>query len=122
MRQTFVVYLSSSPRPINEILNPNLINLEGVFSSEFESMTENPVHLETLEKSRALLIRQIRTALTKKEKAFLISLKKGDPDYSLLPFNNLDKLPGIQWKLLNIRKMSKHKRAEMLSKLESILY
>lgn len=121
-RQAFIVYLASSSRPIHELLNPNLLDIQNQFTSEFENMTEIPIDATTLKEARLNLINQIKTSLSQPEKEFLLSLKSGEPDYSLLPFKNIDKLPGIQWKLLNIRKMPNQKRASMYQVLKETLY
>lgn len=39
----------------------------------------------------------------------------------LLSLKNLDQLPLLQWKLINIRKMDKAKRQKMVDKLKAVL-
>jgi hypothetical protein len=39
----------------------------------------------------------------------------------LLGLEGVEKLPAIQWKLANIRKMNTRKHAEMLAKLREVL-
>ena len=63
----------------------------------------------------------IATKLTDTERKFLLSVKKGQPQFSLLPFDNLDKLPALKWKGINIQKMSSDKARLMLAKLEAVL-
>ena len=48
IRQAFVIYLVCSPRPIHELLNPNLVILKDVYEHEFVNMTEEHVSLEEL--------------------------------------------------------------------------
>lgn len=84
-------------------------------------MTEQEVSLEELIKVREHYITQLKTGLSSNEKHFLISLKQGQPDWSLLGVPNVDKLPAVQWKLLNIRKMTTKKRDEQLGKLKGKL-
>ncbi len=55
------------------------------------------------------------------ERKFLLSIKTGQPDYSLMPFDNLADLPALKWKLINIQKMDKNKHARMLDELKSVL-
>ncbi len=50
-----------------------------------------------------------------------MSFKKGDPDWSLLPFENIDQLPSVKWKILNLEKMDRMKRLEAFEKLERSL-
>ena len=66
-------------------------------------------------KPRHEALREIHGTLLsiKNEKQFLVSLKRGEPEWDRLGIEHLAKLPAIQWKLINIRKMEpeKHKRA-----------
>ena len=52
---------------------------------------------------------------------FLISLKKGSPDYGLINIKCVDKLPAVQWKLMNIKKMPSKTHKKALNKLRSVL-
>lgn len=84
-------------------------------------MTEVPVSLESLLYTRELLIQTVNQSLSDSERDFLISVKKGEPDYALMPFKDLDIFPALRWKLINIRKMHKDKHTAMLHKLVSVL-
>ena len=121
IRQAFVIYLVCSPRPIHELLNPNLVILKEVYEHEFVNMTEEIVALDELLAARELLIKTISDELTDNERKFLLSIKTGQPDYSLMPFDNLEYLPALKWKLINIQKMDKTKHSKMLDKLKSVL-
>jgi len=67
------------------------------------------------------IIKILRKELTDNERKFLISLKEGEPDYTLMPFDNLQKLPALQWKLINIHNMPPKKHRIMLEKLKKVL-
>jgi len=121
IRQAFVIYLVCSPRPMHELLQPNLIVLKNIYDNEFINMTEVPVSLESLLETREMLIKTINQNLSNNEKDFIFSMKKGSPDYSLTPFDHLDELPALKWKLMNIRKMDKNKHTDMLNKLALVL-
>ena len=43
---------------------------------------------------------------------FLMHLKSGTPNWSLLPIENIEHLPGIQWKLQNVNKIPDDKKNE----------
>ena len=77
--------------------------------------------IDELQTTRQQLFGLIPGILSDNEKQFLISLKKGEPDWSLLPVGHIDKLPSIQWKLHNIRKLEEKKRKDQLQKLEKVL-
>ena len=121
LRQTFVVYLACDSRPMNELLNPNRLDISSLYVKEFNRMTTEPVLLDDLIYVREKLINELLISLTKNEKNFLLSIKEGEPDYSLLPFPDLDQLPALQWKIFNVRKMSKSKRSTVLNKLKDVL-
>lgn len=115
--QAFVVYLASHDRPMNELLDPPRHDIRGVFENEFRGMTSHPVACEDLEAARESYIAAIDEALTQSERQFLFSLKLGEPDWTLLPIAGIDKLPAVQWKLLNIRRMSVDKRKQSAERL-----
>jgi predicted nucleotidyltransferase component of viral defense system len=113
IRKAFIVYLISHPRPIAELLKPILKNLQGVYSGEFITMTQQPVSLQALIDTRATLIALINESFTRDEKQFLLSFKRKQPDWPLLGLTDVENLPAIRWKLQNLNTMSveKHQRA-----------
>lgn len=118
IRKAFVVYLASHDRPINELLDPTRKDIRRVYESEFAGMTIKGVGYEDLIGARETLIQTLKEELTEGEKAFLVSLKKGQPDWNALAIQGIEKLPALQWKLMNIEKMSDRKRADSLEKLK----
>jgi len=120
-RTAFVVYLSSHPHPMNELLKPNLKEIEPLFYSQFQGMTNIPVELTELSDTREQLIRLINKDLTEVERRFLVSIKLNKPDWSLIDIQNIEQLPAIQWKLQNIQKMDKKKQQEAVDKLKDVL-
>jgi serine/threonine protein kinase len=67
------------------------------------------------------LIKKILKQLTTNERKFLLSVKEGEPDWSLIPIPGIEKLPGIAWKGINIKKMEPKKKIEALEKLKKAL-
>jgi len=114
----FIVYLISSNQPISKLLSPNLIELKEIFESQFVGMTTAPIKLEVLTKTRVELINLIQNRLTDNHKEFLLSFKSGNPDWGLLPFENVKNLPSVKWKMINLEKMDKKKRDEAFEKLK----
>jgi predicted nucleotidyltransferase component of viral defense system len=121
IRIAFVGYLISHSRPMNELLNPNAIDLKEIYTNEFDGMTIEPVGLDELINIQKKLSGLLLKDLTDKEKEFLITFKKGDPQWDLMPIAHLKDLPAVQWKLLNIKKMGEAKHQEMIRKLEEVL-
>ena len=110
IRRAFVVFLASHDRPMNELLTPNRQSLNRIYEEQFRGMTLAPVSLLVLEQTREQLIAKINTELTVPEREFLLSVKQMNPQWELLGFPGLEKLPGPQWKLYNLRKMDADKR------------
>lgn len=121
IRKAFVVYLAGHPRPMNEVIEPTLLDIKTLFDGAFHGMTDEVVTLEELTAARGRLIALLKAGLTGEEKSFLVSLKEGTPDWKLLGVAGADKLPAIQWKLQNIRKMDAGKRLEQLKRLKDKL-
>lgn len=121
IRSAFVVYLASSDRPMYELLSPNWLDQVNLFTNAFQGMTRIPIEYDQLIAARSRLLNDILTQLTEKEKQFLVSLKMGRPDYTLMPYPHLDQLPALRWKLLNIQKISRIKQQKMIDKLKKLL-
>lgn len=119
IRKAFLVYLISHDRPMHEILRPNLQNIDLIFEREFLGMTSEPIALEVLIKTRESLIEQIHATVTQEEKEFLMSFKRGEPNWSLLGVTGVEALPAVQWKLKNIKTMTNERKELMLKKLEN---
>lgn len=121
IRRTFIVYLVSHNRPISELLQPNLKDLSQLYLSEFADMSKKNVSLESLNETRLKLIETIRKNLSSNEKDFLVSFKKGEPEWQLLGLDGVSDLPAILWKQQNLAKMPRRKHKIALQKLEEIL-
>jgi predicted nucleotidyltransferase component of viral defense system len=52
IRKAFIVYLVSHSRPMHELLNPNRLDIENTFKTQFEGMVNVPVKLQELLDSR----------------------------------------------------------------------
>lgn len=121
IRRAFVVYLASHDRPMNELLKPKWKDIKSVFEKEFKGMTLEPVDLKDLLETRDELLNLIHKGLTNSEKRFLLSLKDGEPDWNLLGLPNIERLPGLRWKLENIRRMNTKKRQKQSTRLRNVL-
>jgi predicted nucleotidyltransferase component of viral defense system len=120
----FLLFLLSHYRPIHEVLSPNLQDQREAFQNQFAGMSAIPFTYEQFEATRLQLVTEVNKSLTDTDKQFLISFKKGEPDWSLAPIENLHAFPAVQWKLLNIQNLAsgnKIKHAEMINALESTL-
>ena len=121
IRRALVVFLASHDRPMGELLTPNLKDLGQVYADQFSGMTNDPVSLVVLEETRTRLIARINAELTGPERKFLLSLKRREPQWDLLGLPGVERLPGPQWKLYNLRKMKPEKHAEAVARLKEKL-
>ncbi|HEX2864259.1 MAG TPA: nucleotidyl transferase AbiEii/AbiGii toxin family protein [Deinococcales bacterium] len=113
----FLVYLVSHPRPMHELLRPHLKPLRGEFEQAFAGMSARAVSLKDLEETRADLLAAVHAGLTDDDRAFLLGLAEGAPDWSRLPVPNARELPAVRWKLANIERMPAAKRREAVLSL-----
>jgi predicted nucleotidyltransferase component of viral defense system len=121
IRKAFVVYLASHDRPMHELLDPTPKNIRGIYENEFAGMTVDPVSYKDLIAARDTLIETLRKELTSGEREFLVSLKAGQPKWNSIGIEGVEKLPAVQWKLMNIKKISSKKQKELLEKLRRVL-
>jgi predicted nucleotidyltransferase component of viral defense system len=121
IRTAFVVYLAGHDRPMSELLDPGRVNIRPAYDREFSGMTASRVTYEELVIVRERMIHTINKILTEGERRFLLSIKQGQPQWELLEISGIAQLPALQWKLINIQKMSKVKHAGATEKLREIL-
>lgn len=117
----FIAYLLSHPRPLAEVMEPRLKDIEQTFTKEFNGMTTRAVSLEELESIPNKLIDSLKSQFTQQDYDFLLSFKSGKPDWSISPDKDIANLPAVQWKLININKMSADKKVQAIDKLKDVL-
>lgn len=98
----FVVYLAGHNRPVHEVLFSKPHPIKETFKNEFAGMTSEPISLDALLNTQQQLMTELPQALTQNHRKFLLSLVQAKPDWSLLPFNHLQDMPAIKWKLQNL--------------------
>ncbi len=119
----FITYVLSHPRPINEVMAPNWQPIGEKFQAEFDGMTFEQIELEELTSVRPAILAALQAHFTERDHTFLLSFKKGNPDWLLFDYPDAAELPAIRWKLQNIAKLAKNqkKHKEQLAKLEIVL-
>ena len=121
IRRAFVIYLAGHDRPIGELLDPQFKDISQLHLSQFSGMARTEVTLDELYTTRQRLVQIIRKELDPAERQFLLSIKRGEPDWDILGINHIKELPAIQWKLQNLAKMEKSKHKTAVDKLRKIL-
>jgi predicted nucleotidyltransferase component of viral defense system len=120
-RKAFIVHLISHPRPMVELLNPSFIDIRAIYEKDFRDMMLEKVEYEELVETRNRLVDLIVNSLTPEEKKFVLSVKSGEPEWNLLGLRGIENLPGVKWKILNIKNMPSKKHREAFEKLQSCL-
>lgn len=85
-------------------------------------MPNETIELARLYDTRDRLVKNIHASLTDADRKFLLSVKRGEPEWEAFRYPHARDLPAIRWKIYNLEKMAKRKQAEAISKLETVLY
>ena len=120
----FMVALLSHMRSMSELIQPHLLDQQSAFEKQFAGMSLIPFTYADYETTRTQLIHTINSNWTETDKNFLLSFKKGSPDWELFPIPVLKDLPAIKWKLENINKLIRDnpkKHEELFDKLNATL-
>jgi len=117
----FLVYLISHHRPIAELLAPHEKDIADVYAEHFAGMTSAPVTVEELVAARHALMDELKRKFTDADKGFLLSVKRGSPDWEAFPLPHIQKLPAVQWKLQNIKSMQTAKHETAMARLADML-
>ena len=68
------------------------------------------------------MVRKIHDAITDADRNFLLALKRGTPNWLTFALPEVERLPAIQWKILNLERMNPGKRKKAAAKLEKVLF
>jgi predicted nucleotidyltransferase component of viral defense system len=121
LRRAFIVYLLSHGRPMSEVLAPTRKPIQEEFLRGFEGMTEMPVPIDGLVAAREEIIRTMIGDMPKDHRAFLMSFKRGTPEWPLLGVPEADTLPAVKWRQQNLAKLADKKREALIQCLAEVL-
>ena len=85
-------------------------------------MTKSAVHVEELEAARKNLIASVVGDMPYAHRQFLISFKRGQPDWALLGIPRANELPAVRWRQRNLDQLAPEIRATLIGKLEAVLF
>jgi predicted nucleotidyltransferase component of viral defense system len=120
--RTFLVYLTSSPKPVWEMLAPRVpADFAATFDAHFRGMTAEPVRAEALLESRERLLVRVANWLDEPSRAFLRSVEDEKPDFGLIGLAHANELPGVRRKLHNLTQRTAAKRKADRRELERTL-
>src|SRR5690606_30741004 len=122
IKEGFLLCLLSSNRPLYEMLDPNLTDQRHAMENHFEGMSGIPFSYDDFERIRVELIDTVNGSLTEKDKSFLMSVIKLEPDWKIYDF---EKFPAVGWKLENLKKLKEGnsvKYDELVEALNRVLF
>jgi Nucleotidyl transferase AbiEii toxin, Type IV TA system len=122
LRRAFLVYLLSHNRPMAEVLAPERKSLSEEFVRGFQGMTAEPASLDGLLAARESLIDIVVGQMPQEHRSFLVSFERGQPGWQLLQIPSAPDLPAIRWRQQNLDKMAPAARAQIVSRLEAVLF
>lgn len=121
IKKGFLYCLLGSERPINEMLNPHLLDQQLALDNQFAGMTLEPFNYHEYEKVRQELIGLIQRSLTPEDKEFLLRFKNLTPQWQT--YNYAD-FPSVRWKIHNLEKLkakNPEKHAHLYKLLKELL-
>jgi len=121
LRRAFLAYMLSHNRPMAEVLAPRDLDLADEYERNFAGMTDTPIALETLYETRSALKAEIVGRMPDEHRRFLISFKKGEPDWDLLGLPHVAELPAVRWKVQNMARLPGPRRAALIDGLAKVL-
>ena len=116
----FVILLLGAGRPFHEMLNPNILDQNNIFTSEFTGMTEKEFTYDCHVKTLKELIEAVNANIKTNYKDILLDFVRLQHNFSDIDIPNLDRLPAIKWKVRNLEKLrdtDKNKFDEQFKKL-----
>ncbi|MDR1582854.1 MAG: nucleotidyl transferase AbiEii/AbiGii toxin family protein [Prevotellaceae bacterium] len=111
----FLFFLLCGKRPFHELLNPQRINQQAVFDSQFSGMSYEPFSYSDYEETREQIISLINNSLSESDKSLILSFTKGEPKWNESDYG---KFPAIHWKLLNINKLKEYNPQKYFEQIE----
>jgi len=117
IKRGLVYGLICSNRPTHEMLDPNLLDQRGAFENQFEGMSAIAFTYNEFEATRLTLIEQVRSVLGEQDKAFLLSVNRLEPDWSIYDYQDF---PSVKWKLLNLERFKMARPGEYAQQLKAL--
>lgn len=117
----FLLYLAGHKGVIAHTLEPRRRKLDELFGAQFQGMTDRGVTVADLEEARERLIGALHARIGPREREFLLSVKRRQPDWSLVPVEGASDWPAVGWKLHNLGRMTADRHAAAVANLDQVL-
>lgn len=121
VKDSFLFYLLSHNRPINELLDPNFKVIENEYNNEFLTMAKTDIPLEELLEARSRLVEELKKKLTQNDKEFLVSFVSNNADWSKARDSKIQHFPSVKWKMMNQESMNKEKLKIYIENVTKVL-
>ena len=121
IRRAFVVYVASHNRPVHELLFPANQDIALAYTGSFAGMTTEPVALDDLLDARTRMMSEIQSGLDADERAFLLSLVEGNPEWERLGVAHVSQLPAVLWKLHNLDQLKRANPGKFAAQRERLI-
>ncbi len=122
MRTALIVYLISHDHSPHTLLSPTNRDITHDYERNFRGLTDEDVAVETLLAVRTALVDNIASTMPEDHRRFLVSFYRRKPEWSRLGLNDLDQLPAVRWREHNLDKAGEETRADIVRKLEEVLW
>jgi predicted nucleotidyltransferase component of viral defense system len=122
--RAFVAYVAGHKKVMAHIVAPRFGDarkFRTLYDTQLLGMTDERVSVEALVETWGRLVREIRARIGAQESRFLLSFKRGDPQWDLLGMPGASEWPAIRWKMHNLAQMAPEKRQQAIEKLERAL-
>jgi predicted nucleotidyltransferase component of viral defense system len=121
LRKAFAVYMISHDRPMAEVLVGRAKDIRIEYERGFVGMTDEQVTQAELETAYTDLVAAIVGEMPEAHKRLLVSVERGEPDWSLLGIDEAADLPAVKWRLHNIGKLDEARRVTNAEALAGVL-
>jgi len=121
LRTAMIVYLISHDHSPHSLINPVLHDMSQEFEQNFAGMTADSITLETLYATRDRLIKDVVANMPQNHKDFLYSFYERKPDWALLELENVQNLPAVRWRELNLDRSGAGTCEALLAKLKHVI-
>ncbi|MGI9251174.1 MAG: nucleotidyl transferase AbiEii/AbiGii toxin family protein [Pseudohongiellaceae bacterium] len=121
VRTAFIVYLISSNKAPHSLLAPRLQDISYDFEHGFVGMPQDNIALSQLLSARKRLVNDIVNNMPQSYKEFLRSFYMRKPDWNLLGLDDVQNLPAVKWREVNLDGAGKGTCEGIVRNLDKVL-
>jgi hypothetical protein len=119
IKKSFIENILTDKGTPYEMLAPNEQDRKEVFEKKFVGMETNvDFSYEKHQETFRAMMNALHQSFTENDKKFLISFFSLEPKWDLVNIPNMEKLPAVKWKIINLEKMPHEALKEQVKKIE----